>query len=314
MLLPGGGLLAAVLLAWAAYRVRRNRKADPADPLAATDDAPVPTPPIMPETEEPVAAAPVVPEPAAEPEPEPETIAAAPEDVLTPPAEEPAIETPPVADPLFASDETAAVAAAQAEAAEQQAKRDAEEALKIDLSRMEPAPSTPPAAAPALDMSNLGFDLELDPNVKAPAEDSPLEIDLAAELAAQQDAKPYEAPPSTVSDSVTPAFDQPAVLPPAIEGLSLDLNDAEPEPAAAPAETGAGPAEAAAEDGAAKEGEEEEDETSSFAKEINTKLDLAAAYQEIGDKDGARELLEEVVQSGNKRQVAKAQEMLGQLA
>ena len=60
--------------------------------------------------------------------------------------------------------------------------------------------------------------------------------------------------------------------------------------------------------------EEDEDETSSFAKEINTKLDLAAAYQEIGDKDGARELLDEVAKSGNRRQVAKAQEMLEQLS
>jgi len=59
--------------------------------------------------------------------------------------------------------------------------------------------------------------------------------------------------------------------------------------------------------------EGDEDETSSFAKEINTKLDLAAAYQEIGDKDGARELLDEVLNAGNRRQIAKAQEMLGQL-
>src|SRR5690606_34861851 len=33
--------------------------------------------------------------------------------------------------------------------------------------------------------------------------------------------------------------------------------------------------------------------------EMATKLDLAMAYQEIGDKEGARELLEEVLKGGN---------------
>jgi pilus assembly protein FimV len=41
--------------------------------------------------------------------------------------------------------------------------------------------------------------------------------------------------------------------------------------------------------------------------EMETKLDLAIAYHEIGDKDGARELLEEVIKSGNSEQVSKAQ-------
>ena len=35
--------------------------------------------------------------------------------------------------------------------------------------------------------------------------------------------------------------------------------------------------------------------------EMETKLDLAIAYQEIGDKEGARELLEEVIRGGNPR-------------
>jgi pilus assembly protein FimV len=33
--------------------------------------------------------------------------------------------------------------------------------------------------------------------------------------------------------------------------------------------------------------------------EMDTKLDLAVAYQEIGDKEGARELLDEVLRGGN---------------
>jgi pilus assembly protein FimV len=48
--------------------------------------------------------------------------------------------------------------------------------------------------------------------------------------------------------------------------------------------------------------------------EMETKLDLAIAYQEIGDKEGARELLEEVIKGGNSEQVTKANAMRAQLA
>ncbi|MFK3736462.1 FimV/HubP family polar landmark protein [Massilia sp. TN1-12] len=40
--------------------------------------------------------------------------------------------------------------------------------------------------------------------------------------------------------------------------------------------------------------------------EMETKLDLAIAYQEIGDKEGARELLEEVIRGGSDEQVNRA--------
>jgi pilus assembly protein FimV len=44
--------------------------------------------------------------------------------------------------------------------------------------------------------------------------------------------------------------------------------------------------------------------------EMATKLDLAIAYEEIGDKEGARELLDEVIQGGSNEQVRKAAAML----
>lgn len=47
--------------------------------------------------------------------------------------------------------------------------------------------------------------------------------------------------------------------------------------------------------------------------EVNTKLDLAKAYHDMGDIDGARELLREVVQEGSAEQKGKAQAMLDQL-
>lgn len=48
--------------------------------------------------------------------------------------------------------------------------------------------------------------------------------------------------------------------------------------------------------------------------EMETKLDLAIAYQEIGDKEGARELLDEVIKGGNTEQVGKATAMRELLA
>jgi pilus assembly protein FimV len=44
--------------------------------------------------------------------------------------------------------------------------------------------------------------------------------------------------------------------------------------------------------------------------EVATKLDLAKAYEEMGDKDGARELLKEVVREGDTAQQQQAQTML----
>jgi pilus assembly protein FimV len=47
--------------------------------------------------------------------------------------------------------------------------------------------------------------------------------------------------------------------------------------------------------------------------EVATKLHLAKAYQEIGDSDGARELLNEVIQEGSAAQQAEARQMLASL-
>ena len=47
--------------------------------------------------------------------------------------------------------------------------------------------------------------------------------------------------------------------------------------------------------------------------EVATKLDLAKAYQEMGDKDGARELLNEVVKEGDAAQQGQAKQMLAGL-
>jgi pilus assembly protein FimV len=47
--------------------------------------------------------------------------------------------------------------------------------------------------------------------------------------------------------------------------------------------------------------------------EVATKLDLAKAYEEMGDKDGARELLNEVMKDGDSAQKGQAQQLLSKL-
>jgi pilus assembly protein FimV len=44
--------------------------------------------------------------------------------------------------------------------------------------------------------------------------------------------------------------------------------------------------------------------------EIGTKLDLARAYIDMGDPDGAKSILEEVIAEGNAQQKTEAQELL----
>ena len=80
-----------------------------------------------------------------------------------------------------------------------------------------------------------------------------------------------------------------------LSGISLDL-DTTPS--------------AVMEEGAAVEiasaGDESED--------VNTKLDLVTAYIDMGDKEGARELLDEVLKEGGAQQRQRAQQMLSGLA
>ncbi|TCS39620.1 pilus assembly protein FimV [Paucimonas lemoignei] len=56
------------------------------------------------------------------------------------------------------------------------------------------------------------------------------------------------------------------------------------------------------------------EDDSSPDSEMATKLDLAIAYQEIGDREGARELLDEVIKGGNADQSEKARSLLEAMA
>jgi pilus assembly protein FimV len=122
------------------------------------------------------------------------------------------------------------------------------------------------------------------------ADFSDMEFDLPATPAARALADdPFALPdvPVTAAASYAPApqFD--------MSGIDLDL------PADVPA------AQEMASAGA---------EMSATHMEMETKLDLAIAYQEIGDKEGARELLDEVIKGGSADQVGKANDMRSKLA
>jgi pilus assembly protein FimV len=53
-------------------------------------------------------------------------------------------------------------------------------------------------------------------------------------------------------------------------------------------------------------------ELSEDVDEVSTKLDLARAYIDMGDKDGARSILEEVKSEGNNEQQQQAEELIQQ--
>ncbi|VXC72312.1 conserved exported hypothetical protein [Massilia sp. 9I] len=137
------------------------------------------------------------------------------------------------------------------------------------------------AAAPAPVDEPLDFDL-------APAtEDDPFALPEVPAVAAAEEAAPTPGVP------VEPSFD--------LSDIDLDLPSLD-RPAALDADL---PVPGEALEPAALSPEH---------MEMETKLDLAIAYQEIGDKEGARELLDEVIKGGSSEQVSKASAMRSLLA
>lgn len=172
------------------------------------------------------------------------------------------------------------------------------EGLDFALPDIEPTPAAaqPPAAKLAAAKPESGLDFEL----------SGLDIEPAG-AAAKAGNKPLKEEPTVTADFGTDSqveFDKAlreladfvnTNVPPQEEpsrpatGLSLDA-----EPPA-----GAGPA--------------SRDEASGVDA-VATKLDLARAYIDMGDSEGAKNILEEVLQEGDARQKQQAQELMKQLA
>jgi len=146
--------------------------------------------------------------------------------------------------------------------------------LDLPAAGVAEAPAAAPAANPLAELDSMDFSLPASGAAPAPAaaEAAPLSAaDFALDL--------------PVAEAPAPAA--PAAADFDLSGIDLDLGGA----AAAPA---------------APKGEEE---MSALHMEMDTKLDLAVAYQEIGDKEGARELLDEVIRGGSDDQVARANSM-----
>jgi len=152
--------------------------------------------------------------------------------------------------------------------------------------------------AQSMGMPSLDFDLELDP---PPTAD---------ELASQQ-AVAFE--PSLAAPMASDAALQPESL-----GFDLDLAEIAEAPLASqraePSNLGFHDLDLDLDPVAVEaDAPEFEASTSTRWQEMSTKLDLALAYDEIGDKEGARELLQEVITGGDAGQQQKARVLLSKI-
>ncbi|MBC3916455.1 FimV family protein [Undibacterium sp. CY18W] len=188
-------------------------------------------------------------------------------------------------------------------------------------------------AAPEVDFGTIDFDFgvkEPEPVVAAPleihaapavpteAEADKFDLDLGMDFASDKaDAAPLSLSSSTSADeataelerelmaalSVEPEAEAPPALnlspAPADAGTSFEFDLSGIDLDLAPADAPAAAVEA---------------ESPAHNAEMATKLDLAVAYHEIGDKEGARELLDEVVKGGTAEQVEKARGMIAEMA
>jgi pilus assembly protein FimV len=207
----------------------------------------------------------------------------------------------------------------------------------LDLGSPAAAPAAPapmPAAEPAAASAGLDFDLGLD---FKPAESKPAEYNPEATMV--MGAATAARPPADLALDIK--LDESAATSAADEGLHFDLDLGAPAaPASAevvdlektiaggsaldfdfnigapPAEKPAAQAEPDIDLGSISLdlGEPASAAEPAAGDEVSTKLELAKAYEEMGDKEGARELLTEVAKEGNAEQQAKAQSMLAKLS
>lgn len=175
----------------------------------------------------------------------------------------------------------------------------------MDFSLADDAPVTP--ATPAAPKQDFDFSADLD---FATAGAAPAAAEAQAQTQAKDplfdlDAMDFGQPaaPAAPQDDPFALPDVPAIPNPGtpvprfdMSGFDLDLPASDVATEAAPQEQGAAV------------------ELTPAQMEMETKLDLAIAYQEIGDKEGARELLDEVIKGGSGEQASRASAMRAKLA
>lgn len=198
------------------------------------------------------------------------------------------------------------------------------------LDKVAPASEQPAEAAVQDDGNMMSFDLDLD-DAPTPAEAAPEPealLESAQELVAEELIEEEE----TVMDLERTEFDAnlldfdldltppPSVKPETTEGMDLTSIDLDldlpetPEAETVPPAAMAAPEQAAAEVDADESAAVPQFDAQDVQREMETKLELARAYDEMGDREGARELLEEVVKDGSDEQREEAQRMLERLA
>ncbi|WP_170155469.1 FimV/HubP family polar landmark protein [Sulfurisoma sediminicola] len=189
----------------------------------------------------------------------------------------------------------------------------------LDLGGPAEAAPAPGAAAPAAaEASGLAFDLDLGGPAATEAAVAPAAAGLDIDLGFGTEAAP--AAPDLGIDFALDATPAPAAPAASAEplaapsgGLDFDFDIGTPTPA--PAAAAAAPALDLG--GLSLElGEPAQPAAAAPAEdnpEVATKLELAQAYEEMGDKDGARELLREVLNEGSAGQQETARARLAQL-
>jgi pilus assembly protein FimV len=190
-----------------------------------------------------------------------------------------------------------------------------------------------PAAAPAEEEGGMELDLSGDAPAEPPQEDAGLSLDMGSD---EDDSSGLEL--SLADDEEAPAEA------PAEGGIELDLStdEAEPDSGGLELELDAGdgnPAEADLEGtveipkieleldvGDDEDDDDDDDQRTVFVPrstdaeeqsaedEMATKLDLAKAYVELGDKESAKSILDEVISGGTDKQRQKAQELISQIS
>ncbi|OYY93520.1 MAG: hypothetical protein B7Y41_12255 [Hydrogenophilales bacterium 28-61-23] len=159
-----------------------------------------------------------------------------------------------------------------------------------------------PETMPVLDLT--GIDLEL-ASEELPAADelSAPVADLIEEFVAEPVAEPES------EQEVAPDFDQFA---------ELAAADFEPAAESLPEPAFEAPSEASLAEAPSVESELIEAAPAGIDaelfEEVNTKLDLARAYLEMGDREGAHEILQEVIGEGDAQQKAEAEKLLAESA
>ena len=215
----------------------------------------------------------------------------------------------------------------------------AADATDMDFSLPETSKPAPVASAPADEPLDMAFNMDFDtptasPAAAANAQHAKAMDDISLDLASNDFTQEYAASGkddlSEMGDLAS-AFNIPAQAPvyaapaadPALDFGAMDLDlpsTANAAPTASQYDMtdinldlpGAGNADTALPDFA--DVTQNAGDLSAVHMEMETKLDLAIAYQEIGDKEGARELLEEVIKGGSSEQVGKANDMRAKLA